>query len=61
MSCHHGKEIGMFDGSLDTHPSHMGATHYKARGSEREQCMFVDEREIASAYGLQIFSTFNMH
>ena len=29
--------------------------------SEREQCMFDDEREIASSYSLQIFSTFNVH
>ena len=56
-----GKEIGMFDECLDTHPSQTGATHYKVRGSERKQCMFDDEREIASSYGLQIFSTFNMH
>ena len=46
----------MFDQSLDTHPSQTGATHEKARGSEREQCMFDDEQEIASSYGLQIFS-----
>ena len=50
------KKIGMCDESLDTHPSQTGATHQKARGSEREQCMFDDEREIASSYGLQIFS-----
>ena len=50
----------MFDESLATHPSQTGATHKKARGSEREQCMFDDEREIASSYGLQFFSTFNM-
>ena len=25
------------------------------------QCMFDDEREIASSYGLQIFSTSNVH
>ena len=56
-----GKEIGMFDESLDTHPSQTGATHEKARGSEREQCLFDDEWEIASPYGLQFFSTFNMH
>ena len=37
-------KIGMFDESLDTHPSQTGATHKKARGSEREQCMFDDER-----------------
>ena len=51
----------MFDESLDTHPSQTGATHYKARGSEREQCMFDDERDIASSYNLQIFSTSNVH
>ena len=57
-----GKKIGMFDQSLDTHPSQTGATQLKARGSEREQCMFDDEREIASTYGLQIFSMFiNVH
>ena len=39
----------------DTHPSQTEATHYKARVSETEQCMFDDEREIASPYGLQIF------
>ena len=55
------KKIGLFDESLDTHPLQTGATHYKARGSEREQCMFDDEREIASSYGLQIFSISNMH
>ena len=27
----------------------------------REKCMFDDEREIASSYGLQIFPTFNVH
>ena len=26
-----------------------------ARGSEREQCMFDDEREVASSYDLQFF------
>ena len=31
------------------------ATHQKARGSEREQCMFDDEQEIASSDGLQLF------
>ena len=51
-----GKEIGMFDESLDTHPSQTGATHYKVHGSERKQCMFDNEPEIASSYGLQIFS-----
>ena len=51
----------MFDKSLDTHPSQTRATHYKARGSEREKCMFDDEREIDSSYGLQFFSTSNMH
>ena len=56
-----GKQIGLFDKSLDTHPSQTGATRYKVRGSEREQCMFDDEQEIASSYGLQIFSTFNVH
>ena len=55
------KEIGMFDESLDTHPSQTGATRYKVRGSEREQCMFDDEREIACSYGLQIFSMSNVH
>ena len=39
----------------DTHPSQTEATHLKARGSEREQCMFDDEREIAFSYGLQFF------
>ena len=47
-------KIGMFDESLDTQPSQTGATHYKAHGSEREQCMFDDERKIAYSYGLQI-------
>ena len=64
MWCHQDdvvKKIGMCDESLDTHPSQTGATHQKARGSEREQCMFDDEREIASSYGLQIFSPSNMH
>ena len=56
-----GKKIGMFYKSLDTPPSQTGATHLKARGSEREQCMFDDEREIASSYGLQQFFTFNVH
>ena len=56
-----GKEIGMFDERLDTHPSQTGATRQKIRGSEREQCMFDDEREIASSYDLQIFSTSNVH
>ena len=56
-----GKEIGMFDERLDTDPSQIGATHYKVRGSEREQCMFDDEQEIASSYGLQSFPTSNMH
>ena len=51
----------MFDERLDTDPSQIGATRYKVRGSEREQCMFDDEREIASSYGLQFFSMFNMH
>ena len=37
------------------------ATHLKACGSEREQCMFDDEREITSPYGLQFFSTINVH
>ena len=55
-----GKKIGMFDESLDKHPSQTGATHKKAHGSEREQCMFDDELEIASSYGLQFFSTFNV-
>ena len=58
MSCHQDdvvKKIGMFDESLDTHPSQTGATHENPRGSEREQCMFDDEWEIASSYGLQIF------
>ena len=39
MSCRQDdvvKKIGMFDQSLDTHPSKTGATHLKARGSERE-------------------------
>jgi len=56
-----GKFFGMFDEILETHHSQTGATHQKARGSEREQCMFDDERKIASPYGLQIFSTCNMH
>ena len=51
----------MFDELLDTHPSQTGATLYKVRGSEMEQCMFDDERDIASSYGLQMFSTSNMH
>ena len=51
----------MFDESLDTHPSQTGATHYEARGSEREQCMFDDEREIASCYALHFFPTSTMH
>ena len=51
----------MFDDSLDTNPSQTGATHQKAHGSKREQCMFDDEREITSSYGLQIFSTSNVH
>ena len=51
----------MFDESLDTHPSQTGATHKKAGGSEREQCMFDDEQEIASSYGLQFFSMSNVH
>ena len=51
----------MFDESLDTHPSQTGATHYKVRSSEWEQCMFDDEREIASSYSLEIFSTSNVH
>ena len=56
-----GKEIAMFDERLDTHPSQTGATRKKVSGSEREQCMFDDEREIASSYGLQFFSTSNVH
>ena len=56
-----GKEIGMFDERLDTHPSQTGATRQKVRGSERDKCMFDDEREIASSYGLQFFSTSNVH
>ena len=51
-----GKEIGMFDERLDTRPSQTEATRSKVHGSEREQCMFDDEQEIASSYGLQIFS-----
>ena len=51
----------MFDERLDTHPSQTVATHLKARGFESEQCMFDDEREIASSYGLHIFSTSNVH
>ena len=35
----------MFDENLDTHPSQTGATHYKACGAEREQCMFDDKWE----------------
>ena len=50
----------MFDERLDTRPSQTGATNLKARGSEREQCMFDDEQEIASSYGLQIFPMFNV-
>ena len=50
-----GKKIGLFDESLDTHPSQNKATHKKPRGSEREQSMFDDEREIASSYDLQFF------
>ena len=42
-------------------PSQIRATHYKARGSEREQCMFDDEGEIASSYGLQNVCTCNVH
>ena len=42
----------MFDERLDTDPSQIGATGYKVRGSEREQCMFDDEQEIAYSYGL---------
>ena len=64
MSCHQYdvvKKIGLFDESLDTHPSQTGETHSMACGSEREQCMFGDEREIASSYGLQFFSTCNVH
>ena len=38
-----------------------GASLKKARGSEREQCMFDDEWEIASSYSLQKFSTCNLH
>ena len=45
----------MFDECLDTHPAQTGATRSKVRRSEREQCMFDDEWEIASSYGLQIF------
>ena len=56
-----GKKIVPFDESLATHPAQTGATHSKARGSEREQCMFDDEREIASSYDLQFFSTSNVH
>ena len=56
MSCHQDDvvKIGMFDESLDTHPLQTEETHLKARGSEREQCMFDDEREIATSYGLEI-------
>ena len=57
----YGEKIGQFDESLDTHPSQTGAIHWKTRGSEREQCMFVDEPAIASSYGLQKISTVNMH
>ena len=51
----------MFYESLDTDPSQTGATHLKVPGSETEQCMFDDEPEIASSYGLQFFPTFNVH
>ena len=50
-----GTKIDLFDESLDTYAAHTQAPHYKARGSEREQCMFDDEWEIASSYGLQFF------
>ena len=50
-----GKEIGILDERLDTLPSQTGATRLKVRGSEREQCMFDDGRELASSYGLQFF------
>ena len=58
MACHQDDVVknGMFDERLDTHPSQTGATGQKVRGSEREQRMFDDEREIAFSYGLQIFS-----
>ena len=56
-----GQEIGMFDEHLDTHPSQTGATREKARGSKREQCMFDDERVVASSYGHKKISTVNMN
>ena len=45
----------MFVESFDTNPSQTRATHKKARGSESEQRMFDDEREIAFSYDLQLF------
>ena len=38
-----------------TPPSQTRPTHWKARGSEREQCMFDDEREIDSSYSFKFF------
>src|SRR5215216_2344090 len=63
MSCHQDdvvKKLACLT-KVWTHTSQTGATHYKARGFEREQCMFVDERETAPSYGLQFFSTCNVH
>ena len=59
MSCNQDnvvKKLAAIDERLDTHPSKNEATHLKVRGCEREQCMFDDKLEIASTYGLQIFS-----
>ena len=56
-----GTKFGLFDGCLDTRPSQTEASHEKTRGSEREQCMFDDELELASSSGLGTFSTINMH
>ena len=64
MSCHHDDVVKTLAclTKVRTHTPHKPEQLTRRLVvSEREQCMFDDEREIASSYDLQFFSTCNVH
>ena len=64
MSCHQDDVVKKLSclKKVWTHTPHkLEQLNTKAHGSEWEECMFDDEREIVSTYGLQNFTTCNLH
>ena len=57
-----GKRIGHFDESFGTHLSQIGASHEKARGSEREEyaCLMTNWQWLP-LMAWHFFSTVNIH